>query len=119
MDYSKEEIKEIEELRKKYPVVEKLWFEICEYKENPAYIYHQSITKIVKKLAKDVDDAIDTSENVFTNKTKDDKTFERFMLLVTGGEKGFKALRIGKGDIDPEGAEKEKRASEEENDTAF
>ncbi len=106
MELTESEEKSIIALSEKHPEVGKLWSKLKEYEEDPAHIYHQSIKKIVKKFAADADAVIEMDTNLFTSKNKDDKTFDRLMMLVTGGDKGFKALRIGKEDIAPEEAEK-------------
>ena len=113
MELSPKEEKSIIALSEKHPEVAKLWNKLKEYEQDPAHLFQQLLKKIIKKMSDDTDAAIEDTDNVFTNKDKDNKTFERFMALVTGGEKGFKAMRIGKEDISPEQAAKEKATANE------
>lgn len=114
MEYSKQELKEIEDLKKKHPVVEKLWVEHELNNEDVAKVLLFEMKETSKVLAQDLK-LIRTGGG---SKCKIIGTdyFDSVSEFLIKGDKIFSVLHKGKEVVNPEGAAKDKKAGEEESE---
>lgn len=117
MEYSKQEINEIEDLKKKYPVVEKLWVEHELNSEDVAKYLLFEMKETSKVLAQDL--KLVRTGSASKCKIIGTDYFDSVSEFLIKGDKIFSVLQKGKEVVNPEGAAKDKKVSDEENEEVF
>lgn len=110
MKFTEKERKELITLSEKHKIVAKVLEELESYKQDTTKKYYASINKITNAIADDlvkVAEGRDADCVVLTS-----YLFDVIQKLLPITDKVFSGIKKGKEDIDPEGAEKERKEEE-------
>jgi hypothetical protein len=111
---TQEEIKLLEKLSEKDPLLKSAYDEIMGIHADPTKIFYKELIQTVMALSKELE-FIRTGKKELANIIgADDKTFERVTKLLTDSEKIFSGLRKGKDDVFPDEAKSDREKESEE-----
>jgi hypothetical protein len=111
---TQEEIKLLEKLSEKDPLLKSAYDEIMGIHTYPTKIFYKELIQTVMALSKELE-FIRTGKKELANIIgADDKTFERVTKLLTDSEKIFSGLRKGKDDVFPDEAKSDREKESEE-----